>query len=351
MIIVVNLLWVLLIGMAAYFLTRRIKDSLTKENEQKIDALRREWGDTLAKNTQLILNQLSENAKSLEGVHTTVGERLDNATRVFGEVRESLGSLDQRAQQIFEVGKDIASLQEILKAPKMRGGLGELFLENLLEQIMPRKDFYTLQYSFKSGERVDAVIRIGKKLVPVDSKFPMESFSRFIGADNDEDKKRAKKEFVKAVREHINSIADKYILPDEDTYDFALMYIPAENVYYEAVIKDDDFGEGKSIFSHAISRKVIPVSPNSFYAYLQVIILGLRGLGIEEKTQEVIKKLVTLKGSLEKFKVDFDKMGTHIENIKSSYDRAENRLEKFGNKLSTIDSLETKERRQVEKAD
>jgi len=337
--------------MAAYFLTRRIKDSLTKENEQKIDALRREWGDTLAKNTQLILNQLSENAKSLEGVHTTVGERLDNATRVFGEVRESLGSLDQRAQQIFEVGKDIASLQEILKAPKMRGGLGELFLENLLEQIMPRKDFYTLQYSFKSGERVDAVIRIGKKLVPVDSKFPMESFSRFIGADNDEDKKRAKKEFVKAVREHINSIADKYILPDEDTYDFALMYIPAENVYYEAVIKDDDFGEGKSIFSHAISRKVIPVSPNSFYAYLQVIILGLRGLGIEEKTQEVIKKLVTLKGSLEKFKVDFDKMGTHIENIKSSYDRAENRLEKFGNKLSTIDSLETKERRQVEKAD
>jgi len=348
MIIVINLLWVLLIGMAAYFLTRRIKDSLTKENEQKIDALRREWGDTLAKNTQLILNQLSENAKSLEGVHTTVGERLDNATRVFGEVRESLGSLDQRAQQIFEVGKDIASLQEILKAPKMRGGLGELFLENLLEQIMPRKDFYTLQYSFKSGERVDAVIRIGKKLVPVDSKFPMESFSRFIGADNDEDKKRAKKEFVKAVREHINSIADKYILPDEDTYDFALMYIPAENVYYEAVIKDDDFGEGKSIFSHAISRKVIPVSPNSFYAYLQVIILGLRGLGIEEKTQEVIKKLVTLKGSLEKFKVDFDKMGTHIENIKSSYDRAENRLEKFGNKLSTIDSLEKKE---IEKAD
>ena len=166
-----------------------------------------------------------------------------------------------------------------------------------------------------------------------------------------EDKKRAKKEFVKAVREHINSIADKYILPDEDTYDFALMYIPAENVYYEAVIKDDDFGEGKSIFSQAISRKVIPVSPNSFYAYLQVIILGLRGLGIEEKTQEVIKKLVTLKGSLEKFKVDFDKMGTHIENIKSSYDRAGNRLERFGNKLSTIDSLGTKEGRQIEKAD
>ena len=117
----------------------------------------------------------------------------------------------------------------------------------------------------------------------------------------------------------------------------------------EAIIKDEDFGEQKSIFSHAIARKVIPVSPNSFYAYLQVIILGLRGMGIEEKTQEVIKKLITLRGSLERFKIDFDKMGTHIENIKSSYDRAEDRLEKFGNKISSIDSLNGK--KQIEKKD
>ena len=342
MIIVMNLLWLLIIIIAAILLARRHKDSISKEGEDKINALRSEWSDTLSKNTDLILKQLNN-------MNNSVGSQLSNTARVFGEVKESIGSLDQKTQQIYEVGKDISSLQEILRAPKMRGGLGELFLENLLEQIMPRKDFYTLQHSFKSGERVDAVIRIGKKLVPVDSKFPMESFIRFIQAENDEDKRRAKKEFVKAIREHINSIADKYILPDEDTYDFALMYIPAENVYYEAIIKDEDFGEQKSIFSHAIARKVIPVSPNSFYAYLQVIILGLRGMGIEEKTQEVIKKLVTLRGSLEKFKIDFDKIGTHIENIKSSYDRAEDRLEKFGNKISSIDSLDGK--KQIEKKD
>ena len=342
MIIVMNLLWLLIIIIVAILLARRHKDSISKEGEDKINALRSEWSDTLSKNTDLILKQLNN-------MNNSVGSQLSNTARVFGEVKESIGSLDQKTQQIYEVGKDISSLQEILRAPKMRGGLGELFLENLLEQIMPRKDFYTLQHSFKSGERVDAVIRIGKKLVPVDSKFPMESFIRFIQAENDEDKRRAKKEFVKAIREHINSIADKYILPDEDTYDFALMYIPAENVYYEAIIKDEDFGEQKSIFSHAIARKVIPVSPNSFYAYLQVIILGLRGMGIEEKTQEVIKKLVTLRGSLEKFKIDFDKIGTHIENIKSSYDRAEDRLEKFGNKISSIDSLDGK--KQIEKKD
>jgi len=341
-VITVSLIWVVIFIATVLFLTRRSNDSISKQGEDKINALRSEWSETLSKNTDLILNQLNN-------MNNSVGSQLSNTAKVFGEVRESIGSLDQKTKQIYEVGKDISSLHEILRAPKMRGGLGELFLENLLEQVMPRKDFYTLQHSFKSGERVDAVIRIGKKLVPVDSKFPMESFTRFIQAENDEDKKRAKKEFVKAIREHINSIADKYILPDEDTYDFALMYIPAENVYYEAIIKDEDFGEQKSIFSHAIARKVIPVSPNSFYAYLQVIILGLRGMGIEEKTQEVIKKLITLRGSLERFKIDFDKMGTHIENIKSSYDRAENRLEKFGNKISSIDSLNGK--KQIEKKD
>jgi len=342
MFIVINLAWLFVIIILALFLTRKHRDSFSKENEEKINALRTEWSNTLSRNTDLILKQLNN-------MNTSVGSQLSSTAKVFGEVRESLGSLDQRTKQIYEVGKDISSLQEILRAPKMRGGLGELFLENLLEQIMPNKDFYVLQYSFKSGERVDAVIRIGKKLVPVDSKFPMESFSRFIKAENDDDKKRTKKEFVRAVKEHINSITDKYILPDEDTYDFALMYIPAENVYYEAIIKDDDFGEEKSIFSHAISRKVIPVSPNSFYAYLQVIIFGLKGLGIEEKTHEVIKRLVALKGSLERFKGDFDKIGTHIKNIHSSYGTARERLDKFGNKLSTIDSLGGK--KQIEKMD
>lgn len=327
----INLIWVFVIIIVGILLARRFKDSFSKESDEKINALRTEWSNTLSENTKLILEQLNN-------MNTSVGSQLNNTTRVFGEVRESLGSLEQRTQQIYEVGKDISSLQEILRAPKMRGGLGELLLENLLREIMPNH-LYELQHSFKSGERVDAIIKIGKKMVCVDSKFPMESFGRVVEAENDEDKKRAKKEFIKAIREHVNVIADKYILPDEDTYDFALMYIPAENVYYEAIIKDEDLGEQRSIFTHAVSRKVIPVSPNSFYAYLQVIILGLKGLGIQEKTQEVIKKLVTLKGSLERFKGDFDKLGTHIKNINSSYGTAKDRLDKFGNKLSTIDSL------------
>ena len=342
--IIINLLGFCIIAALILFFNKKVKDSASKESEEKINSLRCEWRDTLSKNTDLIMKQLNENAKVLQMVNSTMGDRLDNAARVVGDVKKSLGSLDEKTQQIYEVGKDIASLQEILKAPKMRGGLGELFLENLLEQIMPHKDFYELQYNFKSGERVDAVIKIGAKLVPVDSKFPLESFKRIVELNTDEDKKRAKKEFVKAVKEHIDSIAAKYILPDEGTYDFALMYIPAENVYYEAAIKDDDELGEKSIFNHAISRKVIPVSPNSFYAYLQVIILGMKGMKIEEKAQEVIKTLITLKGFLGKFTQDFEVIGSHIDNIKSSYERAVKSFNKFEDKLLAADSLEEKKK-------
>ena len=344
MTIAINIIGFCIIAILIFFFNRRIKDSASKENEEKINALRREWSDTLSKNTELILKQLNESAKVQQMVSSSMGERLDNAAKVFGDVKKSLGSLDEKTQQIYEVGRDIASLQEILKAPKMRGGLGELFLESLLEQIMPHKDFYELQHCFRTGERVDAAIKIGTRLVPVDSKFPLESFKRFVEATGDEDKKRAKREFIKAVKTHIDDIAAKYILPDEGTYDFALMYIPAENVYYETIIKDESFGEEKSIFMHAISKKVIPVSPNSFYAYLQVIILGMKGLKVEEKAQEVIKMLITLKGSLGKFTEDFGTVGTHLDNMKSSYERAAKSLDKFEDKLLSADSLEEKKK-------
>jgi len=339
MIIAINIIGFCVIAALILFFSRKMNSSALKENEEKINALRREWSDTLSKNTELILKQLNESARVQQIISGNMGERLDNAAKVFGDVKKSLGSLDEKTQQIFEVGKDIASLQEILKAPKMRGGLGETFLDNLLEQIMPHKDFYELQHCFKTGERVDAVIKIGSRLVSVDSKFPLESFKRFVDAQSEDDKKRSKREFTKAVKDHIESIAAKYILPDEGTYDFALMYIPAENVYYETIIKDETFGEEKSVFSHAVSKKVIPVSPNSFYAYLQVIIIGMKGLKVEEKAQEVIKTLIALKGSLGKFTQDFEVIGSHIDNIKSSYERAVKSLDKFEDKLLSADSL------------
>ncbi len=318
--------------------------------QQQIDSLREQLRGTLDGNTQLINQQLGNIAKQvsdqlkanldmIQKANLNLGERLDSAGKVVGQVQSRLGQLEEANRRIFDVGKDIASLQEILRAPKLRGSIGELFLGDLLAQILPPRH-YTLQHRFKSGEKVDAVIKLGPGLVPVDAKFPLENFKRLIQAATEEERKPARKQFTSDVKKHVDDIAGKYILPDERTFDFALMYIPAENVYYETIIKDESFGEDKSISSYAISKRVIPVSPNSFYAYLQAIILGLRGLKVEESAQDIIRSLVRLEDDFSRFRDDFNKLGTHLTHSKSSYEAADKRLDKFADKLHQVESIE-----------
>lgn len=314
--------------------------------QQQIDQLRGQFSQVLDNSTQLIQQQLGqvlgnvnerlrENSEVLQKTQQSLGERLDNAARVVGNVQKSLGGLEEANRKIYEVGKDIASLQEILRAPKLRGGLGEFLLGDLLAQILPADHFAT-QFSFKSGEKVDAVIKLGGSLVPVDSKFPLENFKRILEATTDDERGKARKQFMVDVRKHVDAIASKYILPDEGTYDFALMYIPAENVYYETIIKDDSTGD-KNLSYYALSKRVIPVSPNSFYAYLQAIVLGLKGMKIEERAKEIIQYLSRLQGDFARFKDEFNLLGKHLGHAQSSFQNAERRLEQFGQKLLSAD--------------
>jgi len=262
----------------------------------------------------------------------TVGERIADTTRVFGEVKESLGKLTQRTEQIQEVGKNISSLQDLLRAPKFRGGFGELLLERLLADILPH-DNYSLQYKFRNGETVDAVIQIGGNLVPIDSKFPLEDFERIIAAELEEEQVALRKQFTRTIRRHIDNVT-KYILPDENTFDFALMYIPAENIYYETMLRGH--AEESEVFSYALQKRVIPVSPNSFYAYLQVIILGLKGLHIERTAHEILGHLGRLQGDLVDFQEDYATLGGHIRHAAGKYDDAARKLTRLSDKLQVI---------------
>src|SRR5205085_5257681 len=209
--------------------------------------------------------------------------------------------------------------------------MGELFLGDLISQLLPR-EHYTMPYRFKSGDAVDAVIRIGQRLVPADAKFPYENFKRVVEAAGESERVAARKQFLRDVKKHVDAIATKYILPDEGTYDFALMYIPAENVYYETIIRDESPTE-KSLCLHAMNRHVIPVSPNSFYAYLQAIVLGLRGMKIEDRAKEIIQYLGRLQGDFSKFRDAFSVLGKHVGYAQASYQSADRRLEQFGQKL------------------
>lgn len=315
---------------------------------QQLDALRQQMNESLTQSMSLVSQQMSQLTTQINAqmgsmaqqlVQTTgqIGLRLDHAAKVVGEVKQNLGELSKTAERIFEVGKDISSLQEILRAPKLRGSLGELFLGDLLSQILPPNHF-TLQYTFKGGSVVDAVIHLGQGLVPIDSKFPLENFKKMIEGQTDEEKKTNRKRFGSDVKRHIDFIAAKYILPDEGTFDFAMMYIPAENVYYETMIKDEAFGDDKSLCSYALSRRVIPVSPSSFYAYLQAILLGLKGLRIEKSAQEIIQYLGRLQGDFVRFREEFEVLGKHLNNTRNRYDEAAKRLDRFGEKLARSSS-------------
>ena len=271
------------------------------------------------------LNQMNQ---SLQEANKIIGTNLGNATSAFGNVKEQLGKLEQTNQQIIAISRDISSLQELLRAPKFRGAMGETFLENLLSQVLP-KDHYQAQYRFKTGDVVDAVIKLGERLVPVDAKFSLENFQKMQESLDEQVKESFRKKFIQDIKNRINEIAAKYILPQENTYDFALMYIPAENVYYEVIIKED-------IFSYSMSKKIIPVSPNTFYAYLQVICLGLRGLKVEENAKIILKSLGALSVEADKFKEDFNILGSHLVNANTKYTDAQKRFDKVSERLINI---------------
>ena len=279
---------------------------------------------------ELISRQIPDQA-SFVSLNRKLKEIDDSSRKSFERLSGNLGNLSKATEQMIDVGKTISSLEDLLKPPKLRGGMGETLLGELLSQILPGN--FELQYKFKDGSRVDAAIKIGNNIVPVDAKFPLESFRRMIETENKEEAKKERRDFIKAVKKHIDDIASKYILPDEGTFDFALMYIPAENVYYETIIKDD---EGNSLFPYASERRVIPVSPNSIIAYLQVIAYGLKGMQIEEKAKEIMQHLTRLQVDEDKFRKEFDVLGSHLNNAKNKYEEADRRLNRFEDKLISV---------------
>ena len=272
---------------------------------------------------------------SLGEGRSEIDRRLEETNRVVGEVRRGLGEVDRQVRSVTEAARDLRGLQELLRAPKLRGGMGEQLLTELLGQVLPDAHF-ELQYEFPGGERVDAILRIGPRLVPVDAKFPLENFRRLTEAKSDEARRRARKTLDVDVRRHVDAIATRYIRPGDGTYDFALMYIAAESVYHEALLGRED-GD-VDLFQYSITRKVVPVSPQSFYAYLQVILTGLRGLTIEERAHEIMNRLGQVRSRLEQFAESFEVAVKHLGNAQKQVDEASRRLSRVGDALDELES-------------
>ncbi len=270
----------------------------------------------------------------LDASHGAVGDRLAETGRAMAEVRERLGQLAEATRRLEAVGASVQEVQELLRVPKLRGTLGEIWLEELLREIFPAA-LVRIQHTFRSGERVDAVVELGGRLLPVDAKFPLEECQRLLaaaGADAD----RARRALRRSLRDRIDEIADKYIRPDEGTFEFALMYIPAERVYHEAVVQDERLDTEESLLGYAMRRRVIPVSPHTFYAYLSAILHGLRGLHMNERAQEIQGELGGLAVEMGRFQTAFQKVGVHLGNALKQYDESEREIAGLGERLRRL---------------
>jgi DNA recombination protein RmuC len=296
----------------AVLLARRGRAALDETLEQKLGglagAIERRLGDLDARVD-----------RRLDGLDSRLLSSQQSAGETAVQIVDRLGKLDTTAGQMLQRANDLARLEQALRPPKARGGVGELLLGRLLADALPA-DAYQLQFTFRSGERVDAIIK-AEQLLPIDAKFPLDNFERIVNAADDQERVLYEKAFVRDVKGHVDAIAAKYIRPAEGTFDFAFMYLPSESIYYELVC-----GATGTLYQYALQKRVFPVSPSTFHAFLMVILLGLRGMQIERHAHEVMSYCAQLAKDFERFRGDFDTVGKHIGNAQSKYAEADRRL-------------------------
>ena len=271
--------------------------------------------------------------KSLLDGQTNISRNMQASQEVLDRLNKQIGELQGTNKQMMQIGTEVRRLEDILSSPKLRGQMGEWSLENLLSQILP-KDSYKLQHTFKDGKMVDALIKLTDFSVPIDAKFPLPGFEKIAKAETEEEKTKLRRQFLKDVTAHIDKIASDYIRPAEGTLDFALCYIPAENVYYETIV--NYVGETHDILQYCFDKKVIPVSPNLLYTYLMTVVMGLHGLQIEKQAAEIRQNLKKLNASFGDFGSNWEVLGKHLRNAYSQYDEGQKKLDRFGMQLDQI---------------
>jgi DNA recombination protein RmuC len=320
------LLIILLIFLISFFiLYKKLTDLKKQKTDETLLAWLKSMQASVDSNSSHMVKTLQENSKQLN-------ERLDKAASVIRDVGKEVGEMS-------EIGRSMRELQDFLKSPKLRGNIGEQVLKDLVSQMFPKSSFQ-LQYQFRSGEKVDVAIKTDAGILPIDSKFPMENFQKMMKAEEKE-KEGYKREFTRDVKKHIDAVGKKYILPDEGTMDFALMYVPSETVYYE-LVNDTDLME------YARLLRVYIVSPSTLYAHLQTILLSFEGRKMETRSKEVLRLLRTMQGDYQRVEENVTTLGKHLTNASAQFTNVTVGLSHLGRKISSATSLDDTKVKQIE---
>lgn len=316
--IIVLVVFIAAILVVGFLINKKLSD--LKENQKPSEELLEiikmlQYGSK--EDRRILMDSLQRNTESLN-------ERLDNAARVITQVQKNIGEMS-------EIGRGMKDLQDFLRSPKLRGNVGEQVLKELLGQFLPKQSF-NLQYTFKSGEKVDAAIKTSAGIIPVDSKFPMENFRKMMSSQTEAEKKIYEKDFEGDVKRHIESISKKYILAEEGTIDYALMYIPSEAVYYE-------IANNQKLFDYAGEKRVLPVSPTTFYAYLRAILMSFEGQKIEAKARDILTALRAIQKDYSKVEGNLGVLQKHLNNAYNIMTLVVGSFTKLGQKINSTQIL------------
>lgn len=273
--------------------------------------------------------------RRIEGIDSRMTQSQASNADLARGIFDTLGDVRRATTSVAEQAREFSSLQDLLKAPKARGGLGEAMLEELLRQVLPPHAF-TMQHRFTSGATVDAVIRAGGKVVCVDSKFPLSNYRRMCAATDEIERADAERAFASDVDRHIKDISARYVVPDEGTFDFAVMYVPAEGVYAEVLRLAH---RKRPLFEAAIESRVVPMSPLTLFGYLQTILFGLKCLRIEQSAEAILGHCGRLGQDLTRFAAEYETLGKHLGNARLKYEEGQRRLDRFRDKLESVVDL------------
>ena len=316
-----------------YLILKKFKENILGKKDENSDS----------QSMLMLQNQINEMSRAQNSSITEMNRMLDSklteSTRVlqhqFGEsakiiteITRELTKVGEGQKQVVDVAKQLENLQDILKNPKQRGVLGEYYLKSVLENVLAPKSFQ-MQYAFKNGDIVDAVIFIKDKIIPIDSKFSLENYNRLINTKEESERKRLEDSLRQDLKNRIDETS-KYIKPSEGTMDFAFMFIPSEALYYDLLINKVGAVNARDLVEYAMrDKKVVVVSPTSFLAYLQTVLQGLKAMQIEETAQHIIKRVGDLGKHIGSYEVYMQKLGTHLGTSVNMYNSAYKELGKI----------------------
>lgn len=311
------------LGIAVYLVVRRLDERKSPDSNDALLLLQNQVQSQMAELSRVMHDRLGELPKIMQG-------QFGESARIVREVTEKLAKLDETNRQVVNFADQLKNLQDVLKNPKQRGILGEYYLETLLKNVFA-PGMYQMQYAFKDGTIVDAVVFVKDRIIPIDSKFSLENYNRIVAETDPVEREKLERVFKQDLKNRIDETA-KYVRPEERTMDFAFMFIPAEGIYYDLLV--NQVGAVKTntrdLIEYAfIEKKVHIVSPTTFLSHLKMVLHGLRALQIEESAKEIGKRVEELGRHLGSYEEYMKKLGGHLGTSVSMYNQAYRELGKI----------------------